>query len=233
MDTRADLSWPMPVDSVVLDLDGTLVDTVYLHTLAWQRAFAAHDLTFPAWFIHRQIGMGGDRLVTAVAGDDIERRLVDRIRSTWEAFYDDLLPEVTALEGAVELLSALEERDLKVTLASSGIPRHTEHALKILGAERFVDSATTSEDADRSKPDPQLLEVALEKVGGGAAVLVGDSVWDVEAGEKAGLPTICLLTGGFGRDELLRAGAVEVCVDAAHLQRRLAVLMRSADRSRR
>jgi HAD superfamily hydrolase (TIGR01549 family) len=200
----------LTVDSVVLDVDGTLIDSNYHHTLAWWHSFREHGYAAPTWRIHRHIGMGGDRLVTAVLGENAERSAGDAIRSSWEARIDAHLDDLQPLPGARDLLDALSAEGYRVALASSGIPRHTRHSIEALGAGDLVDAATTSEDADASKPDPALLQVALEEVQGRHAVLVGDSVWDVEAAKHAGLPCLCLLTGGFGADELERAGAQAV-----------------------
>ena len=212
---------PLRVDTVVLDVDGTLVDTNYLHTVAWLRAFRAAGQQVPAWRIHRAIGMGGDRLVAAVAGDDVEQQDGDRIRDLWEQEYDGLLDEVAVFDGAVDLLEALRSRGLRIVLASSGIQRHTEHAIDLLDADRLADAWTTSDDAESSKPDPELIEVAVAKVDGSSALLVGDSRWDVEAATHAGVPTVALLTGGSSRAELDGAGAAWVFEGPADLLQRL------------
>jgi HAD superfamily hydrolase (TIGR01549 family) len=206
------------VDTVVLDIDGTLLDSNYHHTLAWSRAIAAYaDRHVPAAAIHRAIGMGGDRLVAAVAGDDLEERHGDDIRERWEREYDAIIEDTRLFEGARELLAAIGDAGPKVVLASSGIPKHADHALELLHAGEHSDAWTTSEDAEESKPDPELVAEALDKVAGTSAVMVGDAVWDVEAADRAGLPTIGLLTGGYSRQELLDAGAVAVYDDPADL----------------
>ena len=208
---------PVKVDTVVLDIDGTLVDSNYHHTLAWSRAFAAHGHQVPCWRIHRAIGMGGDRLVGAVAGDAVERRDGDAVRESWEKEYDTMLDELAVLPGARELLSALHDRGVRVVLASSSIPRHADRALELLEAEERVDAATNSEDAEESKPDPELLAAAIERVDGAASLVVGDSVWDVEAANRLDLRTVALTSGGFGEEELRSAGATWVFEDARQL----------------
>jgi HAD superfamily hydrolase (TIGR01549 family) len=218
--------WPLEVDTVVLDIDGTLVDSNYHHTLAWWHAFRQLGHEVPAWRIHRAIGMGGDRLVAEVAGRDVEREAGDAVRTAWEREYDRMVEEVPAFDGAPALLAALRARGFRVALASSGIPRHTAHAVEVLHADEHSDTWTTSEDSESSKPDPELLEVALERVHGTHAVVVGDSIWDVEAARGAGLPALCLLSGGSGRAELLDAGAAEVCSDPRELTTRLDDLLR-------
>jgi HAD superfamily hydrolase (TIGR01549 family) len=218
--------WPRRVDTVVLDVDGTLVDSNYHHTLAWWHAFREHGYDVPAWRIHRAIGMGGDRLVSAVAGDEVERESGDQVRDSWEKHYDAVLDQVTPLPGAKQLLGALADAGFRVALASSGIPRHTEHAVEVLNAGGATSTTTTSEDAEASKPDPELLEVALDRVDAENAVMVGDSVWDVRSGHGAGIAVIGLLTGGFGAAELEDAGADVVCEDLEELRQRLGDLVR-------
>ena len=205
------------MDTVVLDVDGTLLDSNYHHTVAWARAFEHVGISVPLWRIHRAIGMGGDKLVAAVAGDDAEREHGDEVRDRWEQEYDEIIDETVLLPGAKELLAALRERDVDVALASSSIPKHAEHAFELLDADDLADTATTSEDAEESKPDPELVEEALSRLEGGSACVVGDSVWDVEAAKRAGVPAYGVLTGGTSRAELEKAGAVAVYEDARDL----------------
>lgn len=206
-------------DTVLLDVDGTLVDSTYHHALAWHRAFASHDVHQPVWRIHRAIGMGGDRLVAAVAGDDVEDRLGDALREAWEAAYEPLRREVRTLPGAADLVRTLKEEGFRVALASSGKPEHTEQAVEMLGVEDLLDAVTTSEDADSSKPAPDIFRIALRKAGGTAAVVVGDSVHDIDAAKGLGAPCVAVRTGGFGVAELEEAGAVLVVDGPADLLR--------------
>jgi HAD superfamily hydrolase (TIGR01549 family) len=196
--------------AVVLDVDGTLLDSVYQHTFAWSRAFRQAGHPVDAWRIHRHIGMGGDRLVSAVAGERVEESSGDRIREIWEHEYDAVIEDVGLLEDARELLAGLRDRGLRIALASSSIPKHAQRAFDLLDADRTADLTTTSEDADESKPDKELVALAMERLGTTQAVMVGDAVWDVAAASNAGIPTIGLCCGGYGRQELLDAGAVEV-----------------------
>jgi HAD superfamily hydrolase (TIGR01549 family) len=196
--------------AVVLDVDGTLVDSVYHHTFAWTRAFRRAGHPVDTWRIHRHIGMGGDRLVAAVAGQDVEDESGDRIREIWETEYDAIIDDVGPLDGARRLLAALRDRDLRIALASSSIPKHAERAFDLLDAEKYAELTTTAEDADESKPDQELVAVAMERLGTSNACMVGDAVWDVVAASHAGIPTIGLCCGGYGRHELLDAGAAEV-----------------------
>ncbi|MGM1061836.1 HAD family hydrolase [Saccharothrix sp. Mg75] len=204
-------------NTLVLDVDGTLVDTNYHHAVAWFRAFRRFDITVPTWRLHRAIGMGGDKLVAAVAGDHVERERGDDLRGAWEAAFEPMLAEVRPLEGAHRLVAAALEQDFTVVLASSGKRRHVDHYVKLIDAPGVV--STSSDDVEESKPAPDLIEVALKRVDGdGRAVVVGDSVWDCEAARRAGLPVVALRTGGFGEAELREAGASAVYEDLDRLR---------------
>ncbi|MFI9008034.1 HAD family hydrolase [Actinosynnema sp. NPDC053489] len=196
-------------NTLVLDVDGTLVDTNYHHAVAWFRAFRRFDLTIPTWRLHRAIGMGGDKLVAAVAGEHVERAHGDELREAWEEEFAPMLAEVRPLEGAHRLIAAALEQDLTVVLASSGKRHHVDHYVKLIDASGIT--STSSDDVEDSKPAPDLIEVALRRVDhSGRAVVVGDSVWDCGAAKRAGLPVVCLRTGGFGEAELREAGASAV-----------------------
>ena len=197
----------------VLDVDGTLVDTNYQHALAWYRALRSLGETFPVWRIHRLIGMGGDRLPAALGGDDVEARIGDAAREKWVEEFDRLIGEVAPLPGARELIEALRERGHRVVLASSGKEKHVDHALDLLGVRDLAEAWTTSDDVESSKPAPDLLQVALKKLGEPVdvpSVMIGDSVYDVEAAKNAGMPALVVRSGGFGEDELREAGALDV-----------------------
>jgi HAD superfamily hydrolase (TIGR01509 family) len=196
--------------AAILDVDGTLVDTNFHHALAWYRAFRQHDILMPIWRIHRSIGMGGDQIVESLAGEEVEREQGEDIRSAEKALYLALIEEVEPLEGARELIQDLKGRDQSVVLASSAKPDEVDHYLDQLDARELADGWTTSGDVEATKPEPDLVEAALEKAGTHDAVLVGDSVWDVEAAKRAGIETVAVLTGGFSEAELRDAGAVEV-----------------------
>ncbi len=196
-------------NTLVLDVDGTLVDTNYHHAVAWFRAFRRFDITVPTWRLHRAIGMGGDKLVAAVAGEHVERDRGGDLRAAWEEEFEPMLAEVRPLEGAHRLVSAALEQDFAVVLASSGKRHHVDHYLKLIDAGDVP--STSSDDVERSKPAPDLVEAALDLVdGGGRAVVIGDSVWDCDAARRAGLPVVCLRTGGFGEAELREHGASAV-----------------------
>ena len=207
--------------TAILDIDGTLVDTNYHHAIAWFRAFCRHGVVRPIWRIHRAIGMGGDHLVEAVGGERVEREKGDDIRATEGELYFQLIHEVQPLDGARELIVDLKDRGHRVVLASSAKPDEVDHYLDLLDARELADAWTGSGDVEATKPDPDLVQVALDKVGGGDAVMVGDSTWDCEASRRAGVDTIAVLTGGFAEQELLDAGAVAVYDSMDELRRSL------------
>jgi HAD superfamily hydrolase (TIGR01549 family) len=205
---------------VILDVDGTLVDTNYHHAIAWFRAFQRYEVTLPVWRIHRHIGMGGDQLVEALAGEEVERRSGDEIREAEGELYRELIGEVRTMEGSRELIEELREAGRRVVLASSAKEWEVEHYLDLLDAREIVDAWTTSADVERTKPQPDLIRAALDKVDyDGAAILIGDTVWDVEAAKRAGIGTLAVLTGGFSEAELLEAGAKEVFSSVDELRR--------------
>jgi HAD superfamily hydrolase (TIGR01549 family) len=207
--------------SAVLDIDGTLVDTNYHHAVAWYRAFRQHGVVVPLWRIHRHMGMGGDQLVASLAGDDFERDLGDDVRAAEKALYKALIEEVEPLAGARELIERLTERGHPVVLASSAKADEVDHYLDLLDARELADAWTTSADVEATKPQPDLVESAMDKSPTDEGVMLGDSTWDCIAAERAGLETIGVLTGGFSREELLEAGAACVFDDLSELLDRL------------
>jgi HAD superfamily hydrolase (TIGR01509 family) len=207
--------------AAILDVDGTLVDSNYQHAIAWYRALREHDVTVPLWRLHRLIGVGGDQFVTRAAGDEIEQRLGDAIRESEARLYGELIDEVVPLKGARELIVELRERGHIPVLASSAKEEDTEHYIELLDAGGLIEAYTTSADVERTKPEPDLVAVAMRKAGELSAVMVGDSTWDVEAAGRAGLKTIAVLTGGFSEAELRNAGAVDVFESLVDLRERL------------
>jgi HAD superfamily hydrolase (TIGR01509 family) len=196
--------------AAIVDIDGTLIDSNYQHALAWYRALRRHEVTVEMWRLHRLVGMGGDQLVSAVAGDGVERDRGDAIRAAETEEYGRLIDEVVPLPGAHGLLEELARLTRSVVLASSAKPDETERYLDMVGARDLVAGWTTSGDVEATKPAPDLVGVALEKAGGVPAVMIGDSVWDCEAAGRAGIPSVAVLTGGTGPGELVAAGAVAV-----------------------
>jgi HAD superfamily hydrolase (TIGR01509 family) len=196
--------------AAILDVDGTLVDTNYHHAIAWYRAFRQNGVLLPIWRIHRHIGMGGDQLVKALGGEQLENEKGHDIRAAESVLYGELISEVEPLEGARELIEDLKESGHAVVLASSAKKHEVEHYLDLLDARELADDWTTSDDVEATKPEPDLVVAAVEKAGGGEAVMVGDSTWDCEAAKRAGVDTIAVLTGGFSESELRDAGALVV-----------------------
>lgn len=199
-----------PIDTVIFDVDGTLVDSNYQHALAWFRAFRRYDVTVEIWQIHRALGMGGDRLVAHVAGDDVEQRHGDEMRAAWEEEFEPLLHEVAPFAGVTDLLRSVKHRGLRLVLASSGKAEHVDAFLDLIDGRSVADGWTTSDDAEKSKPDPELIQTALDRVGGHRGVVVGDATWDARAAKRAGLPAVAVLTGGFSEAELRDSGAIDV-----------------------
>lgn len=216
-----------PPITVVLDVDGTLVDTNYQHAIAWHRAFRRQGYTVQAWEIHRHIGMGGDQLVAALIGEQGERSDGEEIREAEGEAYGELIGEVQPMHGSLELLRDLHEDEATVVLASSAKAEEVEHYVDLLEARELVAGWTTAADVERTKPHPDLVHAALEKAGdGGPAVMVGDSTWDVKAAEAAGIPTLAVLTGGFSEAELREAGASEVVESVGALREDRSALAR-------
>jgi HAD superfamily hydrolase (TIGR01549 family) len=207
--------------SAIIDVDGTLIDTNYQHALAWYRAFRASGLVLPLWRIHRHIGMGGDQMVEALGGAELEERYGDEVRAAEGEAYGQMVDEVEPLEGSRELLAELRRRGVSVVLASSAKPEELEHYLDLLDARGLADAWTDSGDVEATKPEPDLVLAALDKAGGGEAVMIGDSVWDCRAAANAGIESIGVLTGGFSEQELREAGASAVYHSVDELRERL------------
>jgi HAD superfamily hydrolase (TIGR01509 family) len=207
--------------AAILDIDGTLVDTNYHHAIAWYRAFRRQDVTLPLWRIHRHIGMGGDQLVAALAGERFDREHGDDVRAAEHDRYMELIGEVRPLEGARDLVEQLCRDGHAVVLASSAKEVEVEHYLDLLDVRDLADGWTHSGDVERTKPEPDLVAAAVEKAGGGPAVMLGDSTWDCEAAARAGLPTVAVLTGGFSEAELRGAGAACVFESLSDLHAKL------------
>jgi HAD superfamily hydrolase (TIGR01549 family) len=200
----------MPI-AAILDVDGTLVDTNYHHTVAWYRALREHGQIVSMWRIHRHIGMGGDQIVSALVDDEFEKAHGDAARESEGKRYAELIDEVSPLPGARDLLLRLKEEGHAVVLASSAKEEEVDHYLDLLDARDLADAWTTSGDVESTKPAPDLVESALKKAGDqDGAVLLGDSVYDCESAARAGVKTVSVLTGGFSEEELREAGAAAV-----------------------
>jgi HAD superfamily hydrolase (TIGR01549 family) len=207
----------MPL-AAIFDIDGTLVDTNYQHALAWYRAFRQQGIVVPIWQIHRAIGIGSDRVVEMLAGEEVEAKLGETLRDAQGPLYKEMIDEVEPMKGAHELLRDLKRAGHPVILASSAEEQEAERYIDLLNARDFVDGYTTSADVKASKPEPDIVHAAMEKAGGGPAVMIGDSTWDCKAATGAKLPSIGVLTGGFSEQELTEAGATVVFDSVEHLR---------------
>lgn len=207
------------VSAVLFDVDGTLVDTNYVHAVTWWEAFRQYGHHIAMARIHRAIGMGSDKLLDHLLPGDRDRALDDELRSAHTVLYAPYWSRLRAFDGAADLLRACAHRGLRVVLASSASEPEMRALRAALDAEDVITAATSASDAEKSKPAPDILQIALERgeVAPEAAVFVGDTIWDVQACKKAGLACIALLTGGIGRDELREAGAAEVYEGPAQL----------------
>lgn len=215
---------PAQVETVVLDLDGTLVDSVYVHTTCWRDAFRDVGVEVSSHHLHRAIGMGSDRLVAHIAGEAVERAVGDVIRAAHARHLDHRFHEIAATPGAAELLDALRGRGLRLVLASSGARDQTERLLGLVeGADVALQAVVTGSDAQQSKPDGELVSRALESLDAepDRAVLLGDTVWDARSAHDAGVACIGVLTGGITEDELRGAGCAEVYDTPAELSHAL------------
>ncbi len=209
------------MNSLIFDLDGTLVDTVYAHVFAWQRALAGAGMPIDGWRIHRRIGMSGGLFARAVArevGRPLSAEETEEIQTRHGVIFRELLPERRPLPGAVELLAELRAMDIVHGIATSGRRPEIDRSLEALGVgpETVV---VARGDVLRAKPEPDLFLRCAERLGAGPTdcYVVGDAVWDLLAARRAGMLSVGLLSGGYGEDELTRAGAFRVYRDAAEL----------------
>lgn len=198
--------------AVIFDVDGTLIDSAYLHTLAWWQAFRQAGFDVPMARIHRLVGVTGKQLVMESLPPDHDPELDREILASHSALFATYWPSLKALDGARELLSRCKDLGLKVVLATSARERDLQELRRALDADDFIDAATSSKDVAKSKPDPEILLAALDTVDVAVedAVFVGDAVWDMMAAHRIGMPSIGVLCGGTGEAELREAGAAEV-----------------------
>ncbi|MDQ0662930.1 HAD superfamily hydrolase (TIGR01509 family) [Arthrobacter ulcerisalmonis] len=197
---------------VLFDVDGTLIDSSYIHTIAWWGAFRQYGHDVPMAAIHQLVGMGGARLVDNLLPSGRDRGEDEDIMASHGALYASHWPSLRALDGAKELLGQCHAGGLAVALASSARQRDLQVMRTVLDADAFIDAATSANDAEESKPAPDILEAALAAVGVDAAdaVYVGDAVWDMQAAAALGIPSIGVTCGGIQAAQLRDAGAVEV-----------------------
>ncbi len=199
---------------VLFDVDGTLIDTNYLHTIAWSRALRDAGEWAPMNAIHRLVGMGGDQLVPELLGHPN-----DGAKKARAGHYRPLIPEARAFPGASGLVRRCHDAGLAVVLASSSPGDELEELRGLLDVDDCLDAVTTADDAERSKPAPDIFLAAMEKasIDPARALVVGDSIWDIQAARSAGVGCIAVETGGFSQHELSEEGARQVYRDVEEL----------------
>lgn len=204
--------------AVLFDIDGTLVDSNYLHIDAWDRALKEVGHPVNTWRIHRAIGMDSAKLLETLLEDDVET-LADRAKEAHTRHYEAMGDRLRSFGRAQELLRTLAEGGYEVVLATSAPANELEMLRRTLEVEDAIATLTSAEDVAEAKPAPDVVQVALQKAGVAPeeAIFVGDTVWDVEAAREAGVATIGFRSGGVSEGELRDAGAVAVYDDAAHL----------------
>jgi HAD superfamily hydrolase (TIGR01509 family) len=204
--------------AVLFDIDGTLLDTNYLHALAWRRSFVEHGLEVPTASVHRLVGTGSGLFLRELVGEEREDLKAARRRH-----FDTLKPEIRPFPRAAELLAEVARRGAAVVLATSAEEGDLKAMLGALGAGDSVSVVTSSADVDEAKPSPEVFQVAMERAGSHPAscVAVGDTVWDVAAARRCGLGCVTVLTGGASRCELEAAGALAIYEDVAELLDRI------------
>jgi HAD superfamily hydrolase (TIGR01549 family) len=199
---------------VLFDVDGTLCDTNYLHAVAWSRALGDAGEWAPMNSIHRLVGMGGDQLVPRLLGHDSPHAIASRPRR-----YEELSGDIRAFPRAAETLREVRDLGLAVVLATSAPSDELETLRQVLDADDAIDGQTTADDIGRSKPDAEVFVTAMGRfaIDPRRALVVGDSVWDVQAARAAGVGCLTVESGGFSQHELSEAGARHVYRDVAEL----------------
>lgn len=203
---------------MLFDIDGTLVDSNYLHVEAWGRALVAVGHPTDAWRIHRAIGMGSGELLALLVGDDADR-IADAAKRLHGLYLAESASLLRPFHRARELLRAVAAQGSQVVLATSASPDELERLRRVLDSDESVSVVTAAEDVEEAKPEPDIVHTALRRAGVAAseAVMVGDAVWDIQAAARAGVPCVAVLSGGTGEGDLRAAGAVEVYADAEAL----------------
>lgn len=206
------------VPAVLFDVDGTLVDSNYVHVHAWVRAFEVEDQPVAAWRVHRSIGMDGDTLIRSLARG-ADEAVLSRLKDHHSQFYREAAAQLTVLPGARALLRRVSDLGMHVVLATSAPEDELMLLRRVLDCDDVISMVTSSRDVEMAKPDPGIVNVALERAGVSAscAVFVGDSTWDALAARRAGVVTIGLRSGGVGTCELDCAGASVIYDDPRDL----------------
>lgn len=205
--------------AVLFDIDGTLVDSNFHHAVAWHQAFLDVGQEVPCWRILGLIGRSGDELVSILLGDELAEAHGDEAKERHSRYFGEFEPALRATRGVRGLFEAVTDRGWRTVLASSAGEETLKLLRRVLDIDDLVSEVTSSADVERAKPSPDIVSTALESVGGheGQAIFVGDAVWDVEAGQRAGVPTVAVLTGGVAREALEQAGAAAVYDDPQDL----------------
>ena len=210
----------MPIDAVLLDIDGTLVDSNEFHVTAWHRAFHEVSVSMAPELIRKQIGKGADMLIPALAPDLPEHRRQSVAKRHSEIFKSEFLPRVKAFPNADDLIGALHSSGREVILASSSDQGEVDHYVQLLGVQALLRATTSADDVDKSKPAGDIFASALQKTSSKEpdnAIAIGDTPYDVIAAAKCGIRTIALRSGGFTDDELLSSHPIAIYEDVSEL----------------
>jgi phosphoglycolate phosphatase-like HAD superfamily hydrolase len=219
--------------ALLIDVDGTLVDSTYLHAVSWAGALRSAGFDIPTSRIHRLIGMRGERLLTELLGADTAQEVAKPVEADHASRFRAVRGQVVELPGARRLLEAAHERGVPAVLTSSAHSDEIEHYLELLDARDLVAAWTSASDVRRSKPDPEPISLALRRSGCERGAVIGDSTWDCLAADAAGLPSIAVMTGGFAVTELEQAGAALVCEGPLEISERLGTVLEFAASGRR
>ena len=221
------------VDTVLLDVDGTLIDNNLLHVLAWRRAFERLGKQVPVSAIVYKIGMGGDKLAPAILGEGDEEGAKKAREFHGEEYKkSELIKHSRVFPGAIELLKELRARGVQIALASSAKPEEIEHYLKLLGGKGMVDHIVTQAEVEETKPAPDIFSQALKKFEGPRqAIVIGDTIYDINAAKKVGLPCVAVLSGGLERELLEQAGAAAIYDGAAAILKDLDTVLAISPRA--
>jgi len=210
--------------AVLFDIDGTLVDSNYLHVHAWSRAFDEAGLSVEAWRIHRSIGMDGSTLVKCLCSA-VDEETHQRVKDLHSRYYKEMSPLLRPLPGAREVMRQVHDFGLQVVLATSAPKDELGMLCDVLDSDDLLSAVTSADDVGTGKPNPHIVQAALDRAGVDAAhaVFVGDTVWDAVASGRAGVPSVGVLSGGISRAELENAGAKAVFDDVRQLSANIAI----------
>ena len=213
-----------PIQGIIFDIDGTLVDSVGFHAHAWERAFQKHGYDVPYLEVKQHIGQGGEFIIEAfVPADEVEQVAEAISRDRKNYYQSELLPKVKPFPNVKALFHRLKADGIRIALASSGQPDSVKHYIDLLDIGSLIDDATSTKDVEHAKPEPDIFEAALAKLSPltkDQVLVVGDSPYDAEAAGRAGLKAIGVLCGGFSEQRLREAGCAAVYQDPTDLLNR-------------